>query len=251
MRIVGAKKALVTDIVRFNNTQNPVKLSAVRLLDPIQEAHRIALKKIGYDYAPKQEGARASKAPSRIELEKVAQYLASTHDDTILEAVSKKRELFDRSYKAIFPRTLRSEEVFLVWLLAQEVEEVRIQQLESLSGEADNVMRAILGVHGTPWGIYVAYQLIRHIGLDSTKLTLTKMKSDEFKNAVKKYARKAVDLYCDIAVNVLTDIPDTAQPRNELRVKAFLEKLKRTLGLRMARSSTWKLAKLHVVTVAK
>jgi len=45
VRIVGAKKALLTDIVRYNNTQNPVKLSAVRLLDPIQESLRPAFEK--------------------------------------------------------------------------------------------------------------------------------------------------------------------------------------------------------------
>jgi len=46
VRVVGAKKALLTDIVRYNNTQNPVKLSAVRLLDPIQESLRSAFSTI-------------------------------------------------------------------------------------------------------------------------------------------------------------------------------------------------------------
>ncbi|BEV17743.1 hypothetical protein HBDW_45310 [Herbaspirillum sp. DW155] len=61
VRVVGAKKTLLTDIVRYNNTQNPVKLSAVRLLDPIQEGLRTAFLEIDYDYAPKQEGARLAR----------------------------------------------------------------------------------------------------------------------------------------------------------------------------------------------
>src|SRR5690606_8936741 len=77
VRVVAAKKALLTDIVRYNNTQNPVKLSAVRLLDPIQESLRSAFIKIDYSYAPKQEGSRMNKNEKRIDLEKIAQYLAS------------------------------------------------------------------------------------------------------------------------------------------------------------------------------
>lgn len=66
VRIVGAKKTLLTDIVRYNNTQNPVKLSAVRLLDPIQESLRNSFNDIGYVYAPKQEGARSAKNTKKL-----------------------------------------------------------------------------------------------------------------------------------------------------------------------------------------
>lgn len=66
VRIVGARKALLTEIVRYNNTQNPVKLSAVRLLDPIQESLRSKLTPYGYTYAPKQEGRSFNEAPPRL-----------------------------------------------------------------------------------------------------------------------------------------------------------------------------------------
>lgn len=247
VRVVGAKKALLTDIVRYNNTQNPVKLSAVRLLDPIQESLRSAFAAIDYMYAPKQEGAKTVKSPKRIELDRITQYLAAMSEDTVLEAVAKKAELFDRSYKSIFPRGLKPERVMLAWLLAQQIEAERESLLEAPEATTDAVMKAIIGIHGTPWGIYVASTLIDQSGSDMSKLTLKKMPSAEFKAALAKYAKKAMELYSEIAVNIVTTIDGTSTTRNELRAKPFLEKLKRTLSLRMAKSGSWKLPKLHTV----
>lgn len=247
VRVVAAKKTLLTDIVRFNNTQNPVKLSAVRLLDPIQEALRQAFEKIDYSYAPKQEGARLARSPKKIELDRVAQYLAAMSEDTILDAVRRKTELFDRSYKAIFPRGLQAERVFLAWLLAQEVERERIELLSASEESADLVMKVILGIHGTPWGIFVAHTIIQNSGSDLTKLSLRKMDTPDFRHALKKYAKKAMELYSEIAVNIVSSLEEDANVRNEIRVRSFLEKLKRTLTLRLARSASWKLPKLHSV----
>jgi hypothetical protein len=245
VRVVGAKKALLTDIVRYNNTQNPVKLSAVRLLDPIQESLRSAFTTVGYSYAPKQEGAKVLKNPKRIELDRITQYLAAMSEDTVLEAVAKKAELFDRSYKTIFPRGLKPERVMLAWLLAQAVEAERAMLLESCDASVDPVMKAILGIHGTPWGIFVATTIIDQTGSDLSKLTLKKMNSTDFQGALNKYAKKAIELYSEIAVNIVTTDDAALNTRNELRVKPFLDKLKRTLSLRLAKASTWKLPKLQ------
>nr|WP_280118731.1 AIPR family protein [Burkholderia pseudomallei] len=247
VRVVAAKKALLTDIVRYNNTQNPVKLSSVRLLDPIQEALRQSFEKIGYSYAPKQEGARLARNPKKIELDRVAQYLAAVSEDTILDAVRRKSDLFDRSYKVIFPRGLQAERVFLAWLLAQEVERERIELLKANDGGDDPVMKSILGIHGTPWGIYVASTLIDQCGSDLTKLSLAKMDTVDFRNALAKYAKKAMELYSEIAVNIVTSADENANVRNEIRLRPFLDKLKRTLSLRMAKSQSWKLPRLQAV----
>ena len=249
VRVVGAKKALLTDIVRYNNTQNPVKLAAVRLLDPIQETLRTAFATIDHVYAPKQEGAKTAKSAKRIELDRIAQYLAAMSEDTVLEAVAKKAELFDRSYKNIFPRGLKPEQVMLAWQLAQEIESERAALLEAQERGSDPVMKAILGIHGTPWGIFVANALIQHSGSDMSKLTLKRMNSGDFRSALTKYAKKAMELYSEIAVNIVTTDDASLSTRNELRAKPFLDKLKRTLTLRMARASTWKLPKLNSVGV--
>ncbi len=247
VRVVGAKKALLTDIVRYNNTQNPVKLAAVRLLDPIQEALRSAFATVGYTYAPKQEGAKTVKSFKRIELDRVTQYLAAMSEDTVLEGVAKKAELFDRSYKGIFPRGLKPERVMLAWLLAQEIEAERTNLLEKCDATADPVIKAILGIHGTPWGIFVANLLIEKSGSDMSKLTLNKMATDDFRGAIAKYAKKAMELYSELAVNIVTTEDTALNVRNTLRARPFLERLKRNLGLRMTKMSGWKLPKLNAV----
>lgn len=246
VRVVGAKKALLTDIVRYNNTQNPVKLSAVRLLDPIQESLRPAFASIGYNYAPKQEGARVAKNAKRIDLDKIAQYLASMSEETVLEAVTRKMELFDKFYKSVFPRGLSPEKVFLAWLIAQETEKERASLI---SGNTDNdkVMQTILGIHGTPWGIYVTTHLIHELGSDLSKLSINRMNSVEFVNAVSKYAKKGMELYAELAVNILSSEENGLNVRNQIRVKPFLDKLNRNLSLRKNRLAAIKLPKLHNV----
>jgi hypothetical protein len=168
-------------------------------------------------------------------------------DETILESVSRKAELFDRSYKTIFPRGLKPEKVFLAWLIAHEVESERTVLLEAYDQASDPVMKAILGIDGTPWGIYVANHLIEHLGAGSTKLTLKRMDSNDFKNALSKYSKRAMELYAEIAVNIVSSDDSTSNARNEIRVRTFLDKLKRNLGIRLTKSSTWKLPKLHGV----
>ncbi|WP_439865659.1 AIPR family protein [Pseudomonas syringae] len=247
VRVVAAKKALLTDIVRYNNTQNPVKLAAVRLLDPIQEGLRSAFEEIDYKYAPKQEGARVMKHAKRIELDKAAQYLAAMSDDTILEAVTRKMELFDRFYKLVFPRGLTAERVFLAWLIAHEVEIQRTSLLNNADVPDDKVMKIILGIHGTPWGIFVSHFLIQRLGTDVAKLTLRKMDTVDFRNAISKYAQKGMELYSEIAVSIVSPDEEGLNVRNEIRVKTFLDKMKRTLALRMNQASKWKLPKLHNV----
>ncbi len=246
VRIVGAKKSLLTDIVRYNNTQNPVKLSAVRLLDPIQESLRPAFEEIGYTYAPKQEGARVAKNPKRIDLDKIAQYLASMSEETVLEAVTRKMELFDKFYKSVFPRGLAPEKVFLAWQIAQQIEKERAALLVENTTK-DKVMQTILGIHGTPWGIYVASYLIRESGSDLSKLTLKKMATVEFGNAIAKYAKKGAELYAELAVNILSTEDSGINVRNQIRVKTFLDKLNRNLSLRKAKFASYKLPKLQNV----
>ncbi len=170
-------------------------------------------------------------------------------EETILDAVRRKTELFDKAYKSIFPRGLKVEKVFLAWLLAQQVESERTGLLRANDNPDDSVMKAILGIHGTPWGVFVANTLVEHSGSDLSKLTLAKMNTVDFQNATAKYAKKAMELYSEIAVNIVGSSDEGANARNEIRIKSFLDKLKRTLTLRMAKSSSWKLPKLHSVAI--
>lgn len=114
-------------------------------------------------------------------------------------------------------------------------------------GDSDPIMSAILGIHGTPWGIYVAGQLIERGANDLSRLTLQKITTPEFGAAVGKYAKKAMDLYTELAVNILSVEEDDSNPRNRMRVRSFLDKLKRQLQLRTTKFASFKLPKLHGV----
>jgi hypothetical protein len=112
-------------------------------------------------------------------------------------------------------------------------------------------MKTILGIHGTPWGIYVANTLIERSGSDLSKMSLQRMNSDEFANAIAKYAKKAMELYSEIAVNIVSSSEEGTNTRNEIRIRPFLEKLKRNLSLRLTKSATWKLPKLNSITASQ
>jgi len=53
----------------------------------------------------------------------------------------------------------------------------------------------------------------------------------------------------EIAVQIVDSEGDNTNTRNEIRVKPFLDKLKRTLALRMSKISIWKLPKLQNITI--
>ena len=227
VRIIAAKKDMQTDIARFNNTQNPVKLSAVRLLDPIQERLRLSFSKIGYNYAPKQEGARAAKDNKKIDLDKITPYLAAKDEDTILDAVTNKSALFDKAYKTIFNNALAPEMVLLTWLVGLLAEKKRIEKLEEIGDDIDAVTKVVLGVYGTSWGIYAVFMLIKKMENNLTKFTMEKMndKKSEIETALKKYIDVAFEAYSEVALSIL----DSSNAKNEIRTKNFLEKVNRNL----------------------
>ena len=167
-------------------------------------------------------------------------------EETILEAVNRKMELFDKFYKSVFPRGLSPEKVLLAWFIAQRVDKERIK-LAKDTEENDPVMKIIFGIHGTPWGIYVTSYLIKETGSDLSKLNLSKMVKIDFENAIGKYAIKGLELYAELAVNILSSEDSSASIRNQIRVKTFLEKLNRNLSLRKNKFHTFKLPKLNNV----
>lgn len=248
VRIIAAKKDMQTDIARFNNTQNPVKLSAVRLLDPIQERLRLSFSKIGYNYAPKQEGARAAKDNKKIDLDKITPYLAAKDEDTILDAVTNKSALFDKAYKTIFNNALAPEMVLLTWLVGLLAEKKRIEKLEEIGDDIDAVTKVVLGVYGTSWGIYAVFMLIKKMENNLTKFTMEKMndKKSEIETALKKYIDVAFEAYSEVALSIL----DSSNAKNEIRTKNFLEKVNRNLLSKFSnktKQKEWRLPLLHNV----
>jgi hypothetical protein len=60
-RVIAAKASVRTDIVRYNNSQNAVRIWSVRSADNVQKVLREKFEQIGVSYAPKMAGARRKK----------------------------------------------------------------------------------------------------------------------------------------------------------------------------------------------
>jgi len=238
VRIVAANRAVVNDIVRYNNTQNAVRIWTVRAADDVQQRLRASFKHVGVEYAPKPGNRRVRSEPTRvIELDRLAQYLAS-RADLLTEAVKEKSELFDRHYQAIFPHDVAPEEVYVTWLLGVLADEERQQRLDTLrrDGQADKVLLALLSVAGTYWTVYCASRFIETRNKRLRPLDLTAIQSKEFQNALRKYVREGLDSYLELAGDAYAP-EEYPTVRQALRSPKFCEKVDRKLTNRIAR---WK-----------
>jgi len=89
-RLIAAKSSIRTDIVRYNNSQNAVRIWSVRSAYNIQQTLREKFASVKLIYAPKAAGARRKRDASIIELDRLAQYLASSHREYLIQAVGLK-----------------------------------------------------------------------------------------------------------------------------------------------------------------
>ncbi len=125
-RVIAAKFGLKNEIVRYNNSQNAVKIWTVRAVDTIQERLRKEFQYCGINYAPKMEGSRKKRNSSIIELDKVTQFLASGENQFILQAIDNKSELFDQPYQKIYKKGIKATAVYLAWLVGSAADTERL-----------------------------------------------------------------------------------------------------------------------------
>lgn len=229
-RIIAASSSIRTDIVRYNNSQNAVKIWSVRSADAIQQNLRDQFKAVGLNYAPKLAGARKKRDNNIIELDKLAQYLAASHQEFLIQAVSNKGELFDQPYQKIFHKSIQGPETYLAWLVGVMADSERQTLLESLTADSNS---GLLTVASTYWITYCAYKLLKKKSkLDSPHITLPAMVSDDFKNALQKYVSKATALFYDAAVDAY-DRETYGSFKSTLRSAKFLAKIDSKLNLRI------------------
>lgn len=232
VRIIAAKQNIRTDIVRYNNSQNAVRIWSVRSADNIQKSLRKEFEKIGVNYAPKLEGARRKKDLQIIELDKVAQFLASGHSEYLIPAISNKGQLFDEPYQKIFFKGITAKDVYLAWLVGNQSESIR-QELQKELKDDDN--SGLLGVTSTYWISYATRKLIeKRGGFSSGTVSLDCMKRKEFLGAITKYVSSAADAFWDAAVDAY-DVDDFGSFKSALRSSAFFKKVDSKLSLRINR----------------
>lgn len=229
-RVIAAKVGLKSDIVRYNNSQNAVKIWTVRAADDIQEQLRKDLSKVQITYAPKQAGSRRKRDALTIELDKVTQYLASSHQAYLIQAIDNKSELFDEPYQKLFKKGITATAVYLAWVVGQLADEERQKHLQGL-GNDENA--PLLGVTSTYWIIYCTYKILAKLSdLDSPQITLPRMRAVEFENSLRKYVKKAVDMFYDAAVDSY-DKEQYGSFKSTLRSAKFLVKIDSKINSRI------------------
>lgn len=231
-RVIAAKFGLKNEIVRYNNSQNAVKIWTVRAADEIQEQLRRDFQKAGITYAPKQAGSRRKRDVLTIELDKVTQYLASAEAEYLIQAIDNKGELFDEPYQKIFKKGISATDVYLAWLVGRFADEERQQHLEGL-GDDENA--SLLGVTSTYWITYCTYKVLAKISdLPSPQISLQRMRAVEFENALRKYVKKAVEMFYDAAVDSY-DRDQYGSFKSTLRSSKFLGKIDSKINSRIVK----------------
>ncbi|GEO99050.1 AIPR family protein [Methylobacterium haplocladii] len=244
-RIIAAKSSIKTDIVRYNNSQNAVKIWSVRSADNIQQTLREQFKSVGINYAPKLAGARKKKDQNIIELDRLAQYLAASHQEFLVQAVGNKGELFDQPYQKIFHKGIQAPEAYLGWLIDTMSDFERQQLLEGIGNDQNS---GLLSVASTYWICYCTHKLIKKFSkIDSPHMNLRSMSSTEFHNGIKKYTSKATAMFYDAAVDAY-DRDTYGSFKSTLRSSKFLQKIDSKINLRVSQLAAKTLPDLAVVS---
>lgn len=231
-RVIAAKVGLKNEIVRYNNSQNAVRIWTVRAADDIQEQLRKEFQGVGITYAPKQVGSRRKRDALTIELDKVTQYLASAENQYLIQAINNKSELFDEPYQKLFKKGIKASVVYLAWLVGSLADQERQKHANGLGADPN---ASLLGVTSGYWIIYCTYKMLRKFSdLDSPTITLEKMKIPQFENSLLKYVKEAVSMFYEAAVDTY-DREQFGSFKSALRSQKFLQKIDSKLNSRIVK----------------
>ena len=231
-RVIAAKGGLKNEIVRYNNSQNAVNIWTVRAVDDIQEQLRQEFQLSDIIYAPKQVGSRKKKNKAIIELDKITQFLASTYKEYLIQAIDNKSELFDEPYQKLFKRGIKAWEVYLAWLTGKFVDTERQKLVDGMPKDPN---AGLLRVTSCYWIVYCTYKIFpKFSDLVSNHITLEKMKTQDFQNALEKYVKRGASMFFDAAVDTY-DHEDYGSVKSTLRSTKFLQKIDGKINMRIAR----------------
>ncbi|HUE92622.1 AIPR family protein [Pseudomonas sp.] len=226
VRVIAAKETVKNDVVRFNNSQNAIKIWTVRAVDSTQEKLRKSFQEIQIDYAPKQSGSRKKKSGEIIELDRAAQFLAAQDSSLLIQAINNKGELFDQPYSKIFYPNIEAKTILLAWKLGLACDKARIEQLSDMSDDDESA--GLFAVAATFWIIFIAHNIIsKHSDLSSTHITLQKINTTPIDNFIAKISEQAVDIFYTLAIDTYGDGEEFGSHKSTLRSIKFLQKIEK------------------------
>jgi hypothetical protein len=190
-RIVSASQAqLIQDIIRYNNTQNPIKAWELRVNDPVQDRIKKELEsEFGLTYQLRRGVVRRS--AEDIHYEKVGPWLNSFYGDPI-SSHRNSPEIYeqDAKYSSIFNTSSDIRNILFIYRLGETIGAVKdeYRQLYN-SGSASEDITDLYGFFRFPAFSYVVLSICA-----KALKNVLKAQNDDFVYKVKMDDKKLKDL---------------------------------------------------------
>ena len=162
----------------------------------------------------------------------MTQYLASSEQKYLLQAIDNKSELFDEPYQKLFKKGIKASTVYLAWLTGSLADSERQKLVDGLGSDPN---ANLLGVTSGYWIVYCNYKIMAKFSdLNLLHLSLVKMKTNEFHNALTKYVARAASMFYDAAVDTY-DRDEYGSFKSTLRSGKFLQKIDSKINSRIVK----------------
>jgi hypothetical protein len=159
-------------------------------------------------------------------------YLASAEPAYLIQAIDNKSELFDEPYQKLFRKGISAATVYIAWLVGRFADEERQKHLEGLGADEN---APLLGVTSTYWITYCTFKMFAKLSdMSAPQITVQRVRAIEFENALRKYVKKAVEMFYDAAVDSY-DRDQYGSFKSTLRSSKFLAKIDSKINSRIVK----------------
>lgn len=227
-RIIASKdENIVSRIILYNNSQNPIRIWELRANDPIQSRLKRELNELRepvFYEVRRGEWRRLarserSKYRTRIRFDRLAQYIAAFEGIDVHNAYVDKARLFEDEglYKRIFRDDLDVKEILFIWIFGEYMAksiDSKIQELtQNLSGSEQRPEDIILKRGGRLYALGVAGQFVRLRNRDYRAIIRAKSEEElmgqAFKGKLQIYVEQAILVYQQAVLDLLDSERDT------------------------------------------
>lgn len=202
VRFIAAQSRIIDDIIRYTNSQNPIRTWDIASQDRTQRRLQAGFEKLSKPFIYlTRRGARPKTALNKyreggklrqIRVDIMGQYAAAFRDKAVL-AYKHKAFIFSRNHDEVFPPDVRVEEVLFQWVCGDVVREV----VQDAMGSKQEIELRILKKGGT---LFVLATMSRILSLRNGATYLSNCSesailSKAMRSRLRKYAEYARDSY--------------------------------------------------------
>jgi len=247
VRFIAASAGIIDDIIRYTNSQNPIRTWDIASQDRTQRRLQAGFEKLSKPYIYlTRRGARPKTDLNKyreggklrqIRVDIMGQYAAAFRDKAVL-AYKHKAFIFSRNHDEVFPPDVRVEEVLFEWICGDVVREV-VQ--EAMGSKKESELR-ILKKGGTLFVLATMSRILtsRNGATYLNSCVESAILSKATRTRLHKYAEYARDSYVQ-AVMDQSQI-ENAELATLVRQPDFFKKVMDRIGRQYekdARASSW------------